>query len=454
MVDQFGQEVSGSAASLAVWNAAVLDLMGMRGDPMTPLDEAASADESFVLGSVFTGAYRVLGAGIPSGPEIRQDLDRAQQRRDDATEQEQAYIAAFETLVVGDFSQAAAQWDQIVCKHPRDLVAARIAHDIYLHVGDIDDRLESAERAQQPWSEGEAGYGWAMGMYSFGLEEAGRFDEAERAGRIALDENPIDCWALHSLSHAYEHLDAQEEAIELLRSNQHWWSESELLGGHIWWHLALRLIESGDYDEALSIADDLADGNTAFRLADITSLLWRLELDDQDVGGRWGPLIQHWSESNNLHTSAFIDMHAAMAFAAAGLSDEADRFWADLESPHYGQSENGQLLQGTVPEVLRAIRSYRGQDHASCEQSFRSTEGDLQAIGGSLAQREILTRTRVKNLLGSDDKAAASYLDRLQAADPTRVWIQRAQHSLAEQNSLAEQDSLAAERSSSQGSEQ
>ncbi len=439
MVDQFGQEVSGNVESLAVWDAAVLDLMGMRGDPMTPLDEAAVVDESFVLGSVFTGSYRVLGAGIPTGPEIRQDLDRVRQRRDAASEQEQAHIAAFESLVSGEFSQAAAQWDQIVCEHPRDLVAARIAHDVYLHVGDIDDRLESAERAKKPWSAGEAGYGWAMGIYSFGLEEAGRHDQAEKAGRIALEENPTDCWALHSLTHTYEHLDAQEEAIELLRSNQHWWAESDLLGGHVWWHLGLRLIESGDYDEALAIAEDLAEGKTAFRLADITSLLWRLELDGQDVGDQWEPLIQHWSESNNLHTSAFIDMHAAMAFATSGSTPESLRFWAGVDSPHYGQSENGRLLQGTVRDVLSAIREFRDGNGAACEHHFQLVDNDLQQIGGSLAQREVLTRTRVKNLMVSDPKAATNYLNQLQANDPTRVWIQRAQNSLAAQNSLTEQ---------------
>ncbi len=433
VVDQFGQEVSGNVESLAVWDAAVLDLMGMRGDPMTPLDEAASADESFVLGSVFTGSYRIVGAGIPTGPEIQQDLERVRQRRDEASEHEQAHIAAFESLAAGEFSHAAAQWDQIVRDHPRDLVAARIAHDVYLHVGDIDDRLTSAERAMQPWNPGEAGYGWVMGIYSFGLEEAGRHDEAEQAGRIALEENPTDCWALHSLAHTYEHLDAHEEAIELLRANEHWWTESDLLGGHVWWHLALRLIESGDYDEALAIAEDLAEGKTAFRLADITSLLWRLELDGQEVGDQWDPLIQHWSESKNLHTSAFIDMHAAMAFATAGSTPDAERFWAGVESPHYGQSENGRLLQGTVHDLLSAIREFRDGNSAACEQQFQLVENDLQQIGGSLAQREVLTRTRVKNLMESDPKAAASYLNQLQAADPTRVWMQRAQDSLTEQ---------------------
>ncbi len=432
MVDQFGQEVSGTAESVAIWDAAVLDLMGMRGDPMTPLDQASADDEGFVLGAVFTGSYRILGAGIPTGPEIRQDLDRVGERRDSATEQERSHIVAFESLAAGEFSQAAKQWDQIVSEYPRDLVAARIAHDVYLHVGDIKDRLESAERAKQPWNAGEAGYGWVMGIYSFGLEEAGRFDEAEAAGRIALEENPTDCWALHSLAHAYEHLDAQEEAIELLRSNQHWWSESELLGGHVWWHLGLRLIESGDFEEVLAIADDLAEGQTAFRLADVTSLLWRLELDGQDVGDRWELQIKHWAESNNLHTSAFIDMHAAMAFAGTGLDPAADHFWAELATPHFGESENGKLLRGTVPELIGAIRDYRAGNHDACERAFQTVENDLQAIGGSLAQREVLTRTRARNLMESDQKAAIQYLDQLLAGDPTRVWVQQAKQNLTD----------------------
>lgn len=426
VIDQFGQEVSGTDEAVATWNRCVLDLLGMRGDPVTGLDEASASDVEFVMGPVFTGTYRILGAGIPTGKEISTDLRRAHERRADATKQEQAHVAAFETLVLGGFSEAASQWDQIVREHPQDVVAARIAHDIYLHVGNIEDRLPSAESALQAWKTGEPGYGWLLGNYSFALEEAGRYAEAEEAGLAALDENPTDCWALHSLAHVYEHLDAQDTAISLLRSNQNWWSQSDLLAGHIWWHLALRLIESKEYEEVFAIADEqMAGGATPFPLADATSLLWRLELDGQDVGGRWHALIERWNGLEQLHTSAFIDMHAAMAFASSGSAPEADRFWSRILTPHYGHSENGELMRGTVIDLVSTLRAYRSGDAASCEEGFQRIERDLQSIGGSIAQREILTRTRVKNLMESDLEAAVGYLTILAANDPTRVWIKR-----------------------------
>ncbi len=426
MVDQFGQEVSGTGEAVATWNRCVLDLLGMRGDPIAGLDEASARDAEFVMGPVFTGSYRILGAGIPTGKEISTDLRRAHERSAGATKQERAHVAAFETLVLGDFSEAASQWGQIVRDHPQDVVAARIAHDIYLHVGNIEDRLLSSENALQAWKVGEPGYGWLLGNYSFALEEAGRYAEAERAGLAALEENPTDCWALHSLAHVYEHMDAQDTAILLLRSNQNWWSKSDLLAGHIWWHLALRLIESRDYEEVFAIADEqMADGVTPFRLADATSLLWRLELDGQDVGGRWHVLIERWKGLEQLHTSAFIDMHAAMAFASTGSTPEGDRFWSRTLNPHYGHSENGELMRGTVVGLASTLRSYRSGGAASCEEGFRRIERNLQSIGGSLAQREVLTRTRVKNLMESDAEAAASYLTTLAVDEPTRVWIKR-----------------------------
>ncbi len=426
LLDQFEQEVSGSAATLAIWNKSVLDLLSMREDPITPLDEVAATDPSFVMGSVFTGTYRILGAGIPTGSEIGRDLERARQRRHEASSQERAHIDALECMARGEFSRAATLWDQLVTQHPRDLMAARFAHDVYLHTGEIDHRLNSAEAALRPWSEGENGYGWLLGAYSFALEEAGRFPEAELAGHKALAANPHDCWALHSLAHVYEHLDAQTDALELLGSNQSWWVESNLLSEHIWWHLALRLLEDRNFGEALAIADDrLIESETAFRLADATSLLWRIELEGVDVGDRWERVVERWSDLNCFHTSAFIDVHAAMAFATAMSSSAASRFWAGVATPHFGHSENGEVLRGTTAQLIETIVAYRAGRVQDCEAGFGRVDSELQCIGGSRAQREIFTRTRVRNLTKYDHAAAQRYLDQLVQNEPNRVWVRR-----------------------------
>lgn len=426
MIDQFGQERSGAPESILAWDQCVSALLAMRGDPMTALEQATSQDPSFVMGVVFTGVYRILGASPPKSPGVVGDLSMALERKASGNRQEAAHVAAFATLVAGDFFSAAKMWDAIVFRYPRDLVAARIAHDIYLHIGNISDRLESATRALDPWVPGEAGYGWLMGNYSFALEEAGLYREAEHAGRVALEENQTDCWALHSLAHVYEHLDSDAQAMDLLYSNQRWWAESDLLANHIWWHLGLRLLENRQFDEVLAIADDVfSEVATPFSLADITSLLWRLELEGCSVGDRWDSVVQRWGTLNTFHTSAFIDMHAAMAFASVRGTPSAAKFWAGTVTPHFGHSPNGQYLQETGAELVATLSAFRDGDRVGCEDGFRAIADDLDQVGGSRAQREILTKTRVRNMTLGQDPATASYLDSLLQEDPDRSWIRR-----------------------------
>lgn len=439
MIDLFGQERSGTSESISAWNACVMALLHMRGDPMAAIEQATKADPSFVMGPVFTGSYRILGACAPDSFAVANDLGLATRRKDSGSRLEADHVAAFTMLVSGEFLEAAKMWDAIVLRNPSDVVAARIAHDVYLHVGNISDRLTSATRALKPWSPGEPGYGWLMGSLSFALEEAGRYREAEQAGRAALEANPTDCWALHSLAHVYEHLDDQNEAMDLLYSHQHWWTQSDLLATHIWWHLGLRLIEAREFDAVLAIADDVfQEVATPFSLADITSLLWRVELAGHQVGDRWDSVIQRWGTLDTLHTSAFIDMHAAMAFATAGNTPPATKFFAGTATPHFGQSSNGQYLQTTGARLVAALSAYRRGDRKGCELGFQEIQAELRYVGGSLAQREILTKTRVKNLALKDGRAAVAYLDELLEHEPNRSWLSSERRRITKETGLTQ----------------
>ena len=48
------------------------------------------------------------------------------------------------------------------------------------------------------------GYRSVNGKLCFGFEECNQFDEAERAGAIALEHTPNDIWAIHSIAHIKE----------------------------------------------------------------------------------------------------------------------------------------------------------------------------------------------------------------------------------------------------------
>ena len=240
------------------------------------------------------------------------------------------------------------------------------------------------------------GYGFVQGQLAFALEEVGRLNKAERVGRAALDLDPQDLWARHALAHVYETANNQQGALDLLDGGDAVWHDQDALSTHIWWHLALRLISVGDYQRVLSIHDqELAVATTAFRLCDLTSMLWRLELVGVDVADRWSALADRWATIAERHTCGFIDLHASLVFLRQSTHPGATRFFEGLEVSHRAPaSENARNFSEVVRPLLAAMRSHVEGDHAAAAAGLDNLVHDTHRIGGSNVQRDLITLTR------------------------------------------------------------
>lgn len=397
-VDQFGNGLSArSEDTVLAWRAATDLLLDFTGDPIAMLDPVNASDEAFVMGSVFTTAYRILGGVSPSSVGVVEGLARLDRRQDDATEQERAHIAAVRALVRGEFELAARQWDDIAIRHPRDLVALKLTHDVCLHIGDDSIRLPSARRAVESSAFGHTERATAV-LYadlSFALEEVGEFEEAEHWGRAGLAIEPTDLWARHALAHVYEATERHEDALKLLVPTSGQWTQQTLLANHIWWHVGLRLLNHGSLVEALDVLDRELVSTTAFGLADATSLLWRIELHSAPSAAseRWESLAANWSKVAERHTCGFLDVHAALAFATQS-GPAADGFWQRLEASHVdADTFNDETFRRVVVPVARAIRSYRQDDLVAAQDGIEAVGDSLRRIGGSNVQRDVVTLT-------------------------------------------------------------
>lgn len=388
---------AGEEASVQAWDEAWDDLLHFRGDPLGRLAEPNRADESFALGPVFCAAYRLLAGARPDSPEIAEDLDRAGRRA--RSERELGHAAAAAALAAGEFTEAGRRWEALA-RGTRDLAAVRLAHDVYLHVGDDRRRLRASTAAVESWSAGDPGWGFVQGQHSFALEESGRYREAERFGWLALEHDPLDLWALHALAHIYESTGDQAAALGLLRGRQATWSDQHALAVHIWWHLALRLLAAGRLDEALEIHDDqAAAATTAFSLCDLASLLWRLELAGADAGSRWADLADAFAARRERHTCGFLDLHAALVYARCPDHPEAAVFFSGVSAAHTGaDSENADTFISVVRPLAEAIRVGDAYP-AEARRLLDSIGGRLHRIGGSVVQRDLvrMTRTALEN---------------------------------------------------------
>lgn len=397
-VDEFGNTMSARFDdTVAGWRRAVHELLDFTGDPIATLDNVNHRDAAFVMGPVFTTAYRILGGAQPTGSHVVSGLALLDERSDDATEREQAHVAAVRSLVAGEFEDAARQWDMIAIAHPCDLVAMKLAHDVCLHIGDDDIRLPSARRAVDSgaFKRDERATAVVNANLAFALEEVGRYDEAEHWGRAALAAEPTDLWARHALAHVYEATERHEDALKLLVPTSSQWSAQTLLANHIWWHVGLRLLNHGSIVEAVDVLDRELVSRTAFGLADSTSLLWRIELAAAPSAPsmRWESLAEHWANVAERHTCGFLDVHAAMAFCTSP-GPQAERFWEGLHASHAdGDTFNDRTFREVVEPIANSLRSSRADDLVGARDTIESVGLSLRRIGGSVVQREVFSRT-------------------------------------------------------------
>ncbi len=391
IIDRWGTPLAASDdASAMAWNDAWEQALHFIGDPFATLAPAIEADETFALGSVFCAAYRVLG-GLPGNDaDVVRDIELAESRAD--ADRERAHVDAVKHLAMGNFTAAGMQWDSIAQEH-RDFAAVRFAHDVYLHVGDAKRRLDSSTSAVALFGDAE-GSNFIAGQYAFALEELQQFAEAEQVAFDAFDADPLDLWALHALAHVYEHTEQTKEAIEFLDSRAATWSAQDGLAVHIWWHLALRLIADGQFDRVLQICDDLVPvATTPFRLSDLISILWRLELQGVDVGDRWDHVADAMADRPEWHTTGFLDLHSALAYIRRPSHRAAGSFFSGVANAHQGStSENAEIFRDVVRPLINGLNML-DDDPAAALSALTDLDHSLHRIGGSNAQRELVLLT-------------------------------------------------------------
>ena len=385
--------VQGEPASIEAWQRGWEQYLHYRGDPVAVMSEAGARDGSFVMGPVFAAVYRVLAGTPPSSALLAADTYRCRERAGDSAEREGAHLRALELVLAGEFTGAVRAWHHIALGE-RDFAAVRFAHDVSLHVGDLDGRLATSSHAVEAWR-GEPGWGFVAGQHAFALEESGRYDEAEDLGRQALSLDPDDLWARHALAHVYESTGDTPAARELLEGSVERWSVQELFATHIWWHLALRLLAAGDAAGALAIFDERRPHvKTAFQLCDQTSLLWRLELAGCDTGDRWDGLADGWAGVAERHTCGFLDVHAALAFTRRPDHPGARLWFEGLEQREAGTSESDRAFSGVVEPLVEAFRSYGEGGYGHFADLVDQLGSCTRRIGGSNAQRDLIALTR------------------------------------------------------------
>lgn len=376
------------------YNAAQQNLLEYRLNTMQSIKDTIEADPCFAMAHCLRGYQFMMYGSFSVLGSARAALREASAQAEGATPRERMHVGALRAWTEGRTGQAILVWEQILSDHPLDIVALRLHHFNCFWTGRQRSLRGGAASVLGSWSSAVPGYGNVLGMLAFGHEECGQYREAERLGREAVRHNPDDLWAIHAVAHVLEMEDRQEEGIAWLTRPQDHWSDRNPFKGHLWWHLALFHLESGNHGEVLSLYDRSVrnDGSTFYLdIQNAASLLARLELLGVDVGERWAGLADFAEKSIGDHGLIFTDLHYMMALARERRFGAAARLLASMEEFAAQEGpDSAEVVRKLGLPLCRAILLFEQGDHAGAAALLEPLHNNDAAIGASHAQRDII----------------------------------------------------------------
>jgi tetratricopeptide (TPR) repeat protein len=253
-----------------------------------------------------------------------------------------------------------------------------------------------------------ASYGddwWFTAHHGMALSENGQHAAARPKIDRSLAQNPANPWAAHARAHlCYEEGDP-DAARAFLASWLTGYPRNGALYSHLSWHLALGHLEAGDTAAATRLfqsafAPDVHSGPPRGKLNDAVSFLWRWELagHPRDAAA-WRVMHDFANSAFPRAGAAFSDMHIALAQAVAGNAAAlASRARQVDELARAGRYPSGAF----VPAVSHAFAAFERRDFAAAIDALEPIGDELERIGGSHAQLDLVRFTLLKAYVCAD----------------------------------------------------
>ena len=391
---------SDNPTSLELFEASLNEALALRGDPLATIDRALAETPSFVMGHCLRSQLQLLSMERATLGDAARSIELAETFAGQANDRERGHIAAARAWLGGDLEGAVEHWEAVLIDYPRDLLALMSAHMTDFYLGDSVQLRDRAARVLRSWDEVTPGYGYVLGLYSFGLEESGDYGKSEEVGRHAVEINPNDVYAIHAVAHVMEMQSRQRDGIEWMTSRQPDWVPANGFRIHLWWHLALYHLDLGEVARVLDIYDDgMRNKNSEISLEelDAVALLWRLTLLGVEVGDRWNDLADKWQPHAEDTLYAFNDMHAMMAFAASGREMAAAELLGSAASYVTERGgTNAKMTREIGLPVCRAILAFSRGDYETTVDLLQPVRSKTFVFGGSYAQRDVIALTLIE----------------------------------------------------------
>ncbi len=383
----------------------------LRADAMTHIDGAIAADESNVL-PLLVKAWMLRSARDERfSQSIGSLVLESEQRLADAPSSQSdssvpSLLLALKLSLAGQVVESAQVLSGILEKAPTDLFVHQIVQEEVFWLGRFDWMREITEKAALAWKETSDGYGAFLSFRSFANEEAGYLDEAEEFGRMAIEIDPSDIWAAHSVGHVLLMKGQIRSGIDWLENLSANWGLGNQMRHHLWWHLCLFLLETGEHERILSLlTTEIRNPDSALvrespaatiDITNVASMLLRLELHGVNVGSHWEALGSICANRVSSHGSAFNNMHDMMVLSATGQDDKANELLESMRNRYQSESTEVAVSYNAVGiPVCEAIFAHRKKDYEGALNRLSGVRHDFALMGASHAQRDVLYQLMV-----------------------------------------------------------
>jgi len=415
-----GCAISGaSAGSLERWEQALHLFLAWRRGAAELIDAALAESPAFAMARVLRaylqicsrdpdkvrGAGAVLARGGALTPNRREAM----------------HLHAIGAVLADDYDGARRALAALLQEEPRDVLAVHVLHHIDYIVGDSAAMGARIPPLLHAWSSDVPGYSSILAMHAFALEECGEYDRAAELAHRALSLDAFDARIHHVLAHVFEMTGRSAAGRDWMLARRRFWSADGSITSHLWWHLALFELGTGRAQQALALYDAEVESSRPAdisELIDAAALLWRLRLAGERIAGRARSLAAAWAPHIGDGFCSFNDLHAMMAFVAAGEPGLARRLERGLSERARRRTRHGETTRHVGLPACRALMAYGAGDYGRCIALLASLPPLAHRLGGSHAQRDVLDLTLAAAVAESDRVEGSPLRPQVELAAP------------------------------------
>ena len=374
-----------------------LDMMlTQRGEPYVEVEQALADDPGCVFCHCLRAALIVRADGNAPRSRLAESIAAIEAACPNTDDPARRHAIAARTWLDGDPAGAVAIYSEILADRPHDVLALAVAHALDFHLGRRSMMRDRIAMALPQWTAEVPGYASVLAMYAFALEESGQYRRAEKVARRALTLDPEHPGAIHTVAHVMEMQGRFQDGLMFLAATEAAWREGTGLSVHLAWHRALFHLDANDPSSALAVYDERMAivGNSGMSdLVDDSALLWRLQLQNIEVGERWRLLADRWARHNLVGIRPFYAVHTMMAFASAGYAAAALRLFEALPRTVIDETWSPLPEEAVAPPLCEALLAFVRGDYARCVERLGLVRGIAHRCGGSLAQCDVIRLT-------------------------------------------------------------